>query len=227
MRRAGLRSRAPQLEHLPEQHQRDDHRRRLEVDGRPRRRARGTRAGTGPGNERRDHAVAVRDADAEPDQREHVEAAVARPTSTRAHEERPAAPEHDRRRERELRARRSHLGREPGGRSGSPGIISPIARTERRRGERHRAPRTAASCRRAPGSAPRRASPPRGSSAMPQIGQVAGPVAHDLRDASGRSTSFPAGPRRPTRRGAHRFACPPGTSPAAPRTCRLQPAEQK
>ena len=91
-----------QLEHLAEQHERDDDRRRLEVDGdliavhAERRREQ-------PGRQRRDHAVAVRGADAERDQREHVQVAVhdRRPA---ADEERPAAPQHDRRRQRELRS---------------------------------------------------------------------------------------------------------------------------
>ena len=79
----------------------DDHRRRLEVDGdliavaAERRREQ-------PGRQRRDHAEAERRPDAERDQREHVQVAVhhRRPA---ADEERPAAPQHDRRGQRELR----------------------------------------------------------------------------------------------------------------------------
>ena len=48
-----------QLEHLAEQHERDDHRRRLEVDGRPSPCA-AERRREQPGRERRDHAVDVR-----------------------------------------------------------------------------------------------------------------------------------------------------------------------
>ena len=71
---------------------------RLEVDRRLAAVRRGTSAGTDPGSERRDQAVAVADADAEPDQREHVEAAVhdrlpsrARRTASRPRA-RPASP---------------------------------------------------------------------------------------------------------------------------------------
>ena len=104
--------------------------------------------GTGPG-ERRDHAVAVRGADAERDQREHVQVAVddRRPAAL---EERPAAPEHDRRRERELRASSAH--------AGGSSVLQRLPGQQLRDHEReHRRPsarattRTAASCRRARG----------------------------------------------------------------------------
>ena len=90
----------PDLEHLAEQDQRRDHRRGLEIDVDL---ALGPAEGgrEDPGRERRDHAVEIGRADAEPDQRPHVGAAVAerRPAAL---EDRPAGPEHDRRRQREL-----------------------------------------------------------------------------------------------------------------------------
>ena len=65
-----------------------------------------------PGQQCRDQAVDVRDADAQPDEREHVQAAVD-DRLPGAHEERPAAPEHDRRGEGQLhpakRGRRSQV----------------------------------------------------------------------------------------------------------------------
>ena len=83
-----------QLEHLAEQDERGDHRRRLEVDGGhaavPH--AVGQRAGDQHGED----AVAEGGARAEGDQGEHVEAAGP-DRLPGAHEERPAAPEHDRR----------------------------------------------------------------------------------------------------------------------------------
>ena len=90
-----------ELEHLAEQHERRDDRRRLEVDARPRPRGRGTAGGKKPGEERRHDAVDVGRARPERDQREHVEAPV-HERGPAALEERPAAPEHDGRREHEL-----------------------------------------------------------------------------------------------------------------------------
>ena len=77
-RAAGLRARA-QLQHLAEQGQRGDDRRRLEID-----RDRAVRVAEGcgeqGGGERRDDAVGIGDADAHRDEREHVE--VARSAAT-------------------------------------------------------------------------------------------------------------------------------------------------
>ena len=95
-RARGLAARA-QLQHLPEQHQRGDHRRRLEIDRRhtavhaKRRRQRARR-------QQREDAEQVGDAGAERDQREHVQAPVD-DGGPAAHEERPGAPQHHRRRQ--------------------------------------------------------------------------------------------------------------------------------
>ena len=90
----------PQLEHLPEQHEHRDDRRRLEID---RDRAVVTAEGgrEDAGRERRDDAVDPGHARAHGDQGEHVE--VARDERLpAAHEERPAGPEHHRRRQQHL-----------------------------------------------------------------------------------------------------------------------------
>ena len=91
---------SPQLQDLAQEHEGDDHRRGLEVH---RQRAAVSAEGRGEqaGHERRRDAVRVGGAGAEGDEREHVQVAVHdRPPSTL--EERPAAPEDDRRRQREL-----------------------------------------------------------------------------------------------------------------------------
>ncbi len=124
-RGAGPAARA-QLEHLAEQHQRDDDRRRLEVD-RDLAAVLAERGGEDAGEQRGDQAVDVGDADAEPDQREHVEAPVPHRLDG-AHEERPGRPEADRRREQRARAtyaRAARAERE----IGWPGSMSPIAST--------------------------------------------------------------------------------------------------
>jgi hypothetical protein len=103
-----------------------------------------------------------------------------------AHEERPRAPEHHRRGQ--ARAR-PQLCRCAGRRwpSGSPGIIAPMARAKS--GTVSAAlTRSVAACRRARGRRPPSATGVRGSSAMPQIGQLPGPGARS-RGASGRSRS--------------------------------------
>ena len=90
----------PELEHLAEQHQRDDDRRRLEIGGdQPVRVLHGCREQ--PRRERRDQAVEIGRAGAERDQREHVQPARAQ-RGKAAHEERPAAPQHRGRGEGEL-----------------------------------------------------------------------------------------------------------------------------
>ena len=88
-----------QFEHLSEQDEHGDHRRRFEVDAdlavllkRRRKDA---------GREHHDRAVEPRHADADRDQREHVEVSVDERLPA-AHEERPARPQHDRRAQREL-----------------------------------------------------------------------------------------------------------------------------
>ena len=89
-----------QLEHLAEQHQHGDDGRRLEID-RDRAVMAAERGRKDAGRERGDHAVGVGDAGAERDQREHVEVAGDQRAGA-ALEERPARPQHDRRRETEL-----------------------------------------------------------------------------------------------------------------------------
>ena len=101
-RRRGAPARA-QLEHLPEQDQRDDDDSGLEVDGNRVRRA-AKRDGEHAGHERRNHAVNVRDRNAEPDQREHVEAAIPH-RRDRALVERPRGPHAHGRREKHLQER--------------------------------------------------------------------------------------------------------------------------
>jgi hypothetical protein len=131
-RAAGLLARA-QLEHLAEQHQRDDHRRRLEVDAdRPVRR-RGTAPGKSPGPPCRDRRCRRRRRRRRADQREHVEAAVDDRLPA-AHEERPAAPQHHRRGERELDPAASEQPATRSGRMRWP----PIATDHERHGERRR-----------------------------------------------------------------------------------------
>ena len=68
-----------ELEHLPQEHQRRDHRRRLEVD-RDRAVVAAERGRKEPGEEVGDDAVEVGGAGADGDQREHVEAATERST---------------------------------------------------------------------------------------------------------------------------------------------------
>ena len=148
---AGLLARA-QLQHLPEQHQHGDHGGGLEVDRRPRRPCRRARRKQA-GRERRDEAVEIGGADAERDQAEHVEDAVddRRPA---AHEERPARPQHDRRREHELNPDRD-LRRN---------VVVQVERGKMRAHFQDRRPaprarrrsRTGASCRSVRGSAPPR-----------------------------------------------------------------------
>ena len=175
-----------QLQHLAEQHEHDDHRRRLEVDGDLTPCIAERRAGTGPGASVADDAVAVRRADAERDQREHVQVPVhdRRPAAL---EERPAAPEHDRRRQRELRATSAP----PAAAaccSGWPGSSSETMNGEHRR--RQRASDSAK--RRVMSSSSGLPCSSRltvtGSSAMPQIGQAPGPSGAPP-DASGRCSS--------------------------------------
>ena len=97
-RTRGLLARA-QLEHLAEQHQHGDDGGGLEIDRD--RAVLAKRRRENAGRQRGDHAVGVGDAGAHRDQREHVE--IARDQRLRAaHEERPARPQHDRRREAEL-----------------------------------------------------------------------------------------------------------------------------
>ena len=182
-RRARLTARA-QLEDLPEQHERDDHRRGLEVDGDVARliaEGRGKQAR----EQRRDHAVGIGDAHAKADQREHVQAAVDERLPA-AHEERPCAPEHDRRRQHEPKP--AHIAGEgaPDRAAGPEGTHS----SRRRRPESSApcSPRTGASCRRAPRS---RARPRPESSARASCRKSDSSRARRARsgDASGTSTS--------------------------------------
>ena len=102
-RLAGCRARA-QFEHLAEQHERDDDACRFVIDRHHA--VHVERRGEQPWRERRDQTVEERSADADRDQREHVEMTrlERRPA---AHEERRARPQHDRRGERELQPRRA------------------------------------------------------------------------------------------------------------------------
>ena len=106
------------------------------------------------------------------DQREHVETAVdeRRPA---AHEERPAAPEHDRRRQRELDPDAAPAQRRR--RAAEPGIISAIAstssgtvRARQTQNRRVMSIELGVRVRRRPWTVS-------GSSAMPQIGHAPGP----------------------------------------------------
>ena len=86
---------SPQLQHLPQRDQRDDHGRRLEVERhasvRDRAARRGNRSGAHTATKQRDHAEEVRHRHAEADQREHVGVPVG-DRRDRAREERPARP---------------------------------------------------------------------------------------------------------------------------------------
>ncbi len=119
-----------QLQHLAEQHQHGDHRGGLEIDRhRPVMRAEGRREQ--PRQQRRRHAVEIGRAGAEGDQREHVE--VARDERLRpALEERPARPQDDRRRQRELHPVRRRLREE----AVPADEMRPHLQHEHRRGER-------------------------------------------------------------------------------------------
>ena len=88
------------LQDLAEEHQRSDDGGSLVIDpDLPRRSAQPD--GKETGGDGRYHAVAIRDRDAESDQGEHIERAV-HDRQPRPHEERPAAPENDGRRQSEL-----------------------------------------------------------------------------------------------------------------------------
>ena len=178
----------PQLEHLAEEDQRDDHRRRLEVgadlavlvaEG----------GGEEAGREPRGDAVEVGHADAEGDQREHVEAAVDERVPA-ADEERPAAPEHDRRGEQELEPAEGAVRQEPRERIARQ--HHPHRQDDQRQGEHGahpEAPRHVAQLGvlLLPGR-PRRH---RGSRAMPQIGQHPG-AARTTSGCIGQVHSVPA-----------------------------------
>ncbi len=146
-RAAGPLARA-QFEHLPQQHQHRDHRRRLEIDGD------GSVRTAKPGREearrqRRDDTEEISGAGAERDQAEHVEAAIDH-RSPAAHEERRARPQHDRCRQRQLdpRGKIAATSAERGGApaSAGPSPVRPAARSERARS------RTDGPCPRARGS---------------------------------------------------------------------------
>ena len=194
---AGLLAR-PQFENLPEQHQHGDDRGGFVVDRDDAALLQACRKQ--PRREGRGEAVEIGGADAERDQAEHVERAVAnrRPA---AHEKRPAGPQHHRGGEHELKPHRD-LRRDV--------VVQVEAREMRshfqddRRGARaRRRSRNAGSCRGARGSARFPRPGRRGSSAMPQIGQEPGPTCANLGmhragvDDAGRSLGSDAGlPRR-------------------------------
>ncbi len=96
-----------QFEHLPEQHQHHDHRRRLEIDRRAIVMPEPVRHHSR--RQQRHHAVAIRRAHPQRDEREHIHV----PRDQRlhaAHEKGPARPQHHGRREKELHParRRAH-----------------------------------------------------------------------------------------------------------------------
>ena len=167
----GARRPAPglQFEHLAEQDEGRDDRRRLEVDGHhaavPAERGRDE-----AGEEGRHDAVAVGDPRPEGDEREHVEASV-HDRGPAALEERPAAPEDDGRREGELDPERDVRRHEmPHGRD----HLAHREDEDRERQDEAR-PRTGGSCRRARDWPRRPRQGTRGSRAMPQMGQLPGP----------------------------------------------------
>ena len=105
-RRRGLRTRL-EFEQLPEQRQRNDHRRSLEIDRHPTHRD--ERRGEHAGRHRSDHAVQESRRRAQADQRPHVRAAMHHGLHC-ALEERPACPQHDGQGEHQLDpALRGHL----------------------------------------------------------------------------------------------------------------------
>ena len=125
-----------------------------------------------PGSNGRNHAVEIGRARAHGDQREHIWTAVD-DRCPAALKERPAAPQHHRRRQRKLdpdcEPSRTTLHC-----AALPAIISPMAIEQNRRGQRQadpEAPRHVGSS----GFAPPPDVTVRGSSAMPQIGQAPGP----------------------------------------------------
>ena len=169
MAAAGLAARA-EFEHLAEQDQRDDDRRGLEV-GRDDAVLVRNPAGKKPGRERRDEAVDPRGAGAQGDEREHVGGAMTDGLS-RADEERPAGPEHDRRGEQRGRSSCSLPSASVGTHAGDhaePSRGRTPAASARARS------RTAASCRAVRSRPPRRRCGIIGSSAMPHLGQAPGP----------------------------------------------------
>ena len=97
-RGAGAAPRA-QLQHLAEQHKHNDDGSRLEIHGNVPAHAEGVRKEIRC--DRRDDAEAVRRADAERDQRKHVEV-PARDGGPASREERPSSPQNDRRRQNQL-----------------------------------------------------------------------------------------------------------------------------
>ena len=197
-----------QLQHLPEQHQHGDDRRRLEVDG-DRAVMAAERRREDAGRERRDHAVDPGHAGAHGDQREHVEVA-GHERLPAAHEERPAGPEHDRRRQQRAGSSSRSAGR---CRWLRPGQMPAHLQRDHRHASAPGRSRTGASCRRARGSGPVSAVASTGSSAMPQIGQEPGPDLPDL-------GMHRAGVDRALRHGLGLPARLParGTSRARPRT---------
>ena len=132
------------------------------------------------GRDRRDRAVGVGRADAEADEREHVRAGV-HERRPHALEERPAAPEHHRRRERELDP--VHERRADRARQRTAGDHVAHREQEDRQRERRADPEPARHVDRARDSARSTASDEAsriGSSAMPHFGHAPGPIADDL-----------------------------------------------
>ena len=201
-----------ELEDLAEEDEDDDDRRGLEVDGDLAVWRRGSRREQ-PGREDRDEAEQVGRGDAERDQAEHVEAA-ARERAPATHEERPAAPEDDRRREHQLQP--AAAGRDPvaaAGRASAPiamtksGTVSAAPTAKRRR-------KSASSGFGVVGGGRRRARAP-----CRRSGSRRGRPARS-RDASGRCRPFPPA-------GAGAGAGAEVGARDRPRSVALQPAEQK
>ena len=159
----------PQLQHLPEKDEDGDDRRRLEVDcDRPLGLAEGSREDAW--RERRDDAVDPGDARAHGDQREHVQVARDQRLPA-AHEEWPAAPQHDGRRQDHLNPVRRLLRNEVI----EAGQVTAHLQGDHRQRQHQPDPEPArhvdefvARLRSAVAST--------GSSAMPQIGQEPGPT---------------------------------------------------
>ncbi len=106
--RARGRSAGAQFEHLAEQYQHGDNAGSLEIK-RDATVLIVKRRGEKAGRQRRDDAVAISDACAHGDQREHIEVARDQRLDA-AYEERPAAPQHHGRRQHKLRIRRNVAG---------------------------------------------------------------------------------------------------------------------
>ena len=206
---AGLRAGA-QFEHLAQQYQGDDDRRRLEID-RHRSVRHPERCGEYSRQQHRDQAVDIGDAGAERDQSEHVEPAVA-DRSPASPEKRPPAPQNDRCREHELRPRPCR-GIVASARICSPMTIAVSGTVSAA------APQNRRVILRSSGLAVSPAAGVIGSSAIPQIGQLPARCARSA-DASGRSTGASPDPTVAPERGRAQITRRVGFEPLAASACR-------